>query len=126
MARINTPFPGSPASYGAPSGISTATTQANQVTMVSPVQDLVARDLYAEVSTAPGAGAQWTIALKVGAAATLTCTISGATSKICENISTTESIPARSTLSIQITPSGPPSAPSPTPEILVGWRTVLP
>lgn len=67
--------------------------------------------LAIELDTAPGAGKSWTMTLWVNSASTgITCVISGASAKTCNDIVNTAAITAGQPFTLEIVPAGTPAA----------------
>lgn len=93
--------------YGAPSGISPASSNSNDVFMPSPNQPLKARDLVVELFTSPSTGSH-TISLNVGIKTALSCTLSGINDTKCTAAGPVD-VAAGSPLSIEDDVTGSPS-----------------
>jgi Collagen triple helix repeat (20 copies) len=65
----------SPTVYGAVQGISTGTATKSDVSMLSPAEDLVARNLSVQLSAAPGSGNFVEVSMDDGQAFALSCTV---------------------------------------------------
>lgn len=108
---------GTGAWFMAPSGLSTANTNQNDVSSFTPNAEIKASDLAVTLTVAPGLADSRTFTLFVGNAPTaLTCTVPGGTVTCTSTGSIT--IPEASLISLGATTTGAPSA----TDVRFGWR----
>ena len=118
LARVNGVPMGFTAVYGAPSGTSVADGNLGHVAAVSPATDLVAKNLSASLTSAPGAGHEVIVELSVAGFDTLLrCTVADL-QKTCTNTATTVAVPANSLLAVLVISTGGASA----TDVLAGYQ----
>ncbi len=109
--------------FFAPSGVSTATTTEADMTTLTPDTTIVARDLSAEWTAAPGGANTRFIKIRVnGASSAVQCSVTGAATSCQSPPGTTVTIPAGSDLVVIGTTVGAPAA----SDVKFGWRATTP
>jgi hypothetical protein len=121
VGRINT-LPSTGDVYGAPSGISTANASEAAVSAVAPHASFTARDLFVQLTNAPGSGSGRSFELMVNGTPTLNCSVSN-TLGSCSDPFNNAAVPADATLSIRTGVGFGSSAPA---DLRFGFRATTP